>query len=535
MKFSTVAVPALLGLASAQDITFEEKREAEPIGPLGLIGLGSLAIPVVQKLFGKRDLSSLNANELEILNKLSARDIQLDADDLKILSALQRRDAEADPIGPLGLIGLGSLAIPVVQKLFGKRDVSELNADELQILSALQARDAAVGPGALALISGAAFPVANWLLEKVAGPGKQAKRSIELDDEDLQILQSLQARDAAVGPGALALISGAAYPVANWLLEKVAGPGKQAKRSLELNDDDIEFLQSLQRRDAAVGPGALALISGAAFPVANWLLEKVAGPGKQAKRSIELDDEDLQILQSLQARDAAVGPGALALISGAAYPVANWLLEKIAGPGKQAKRDLTAADIDELNTLFARDAAIGPVGLAVGSGAFGAGVNWLMQRISPSSEKRDLTAADIDELNSILARDLTDAELNTIFARDAAIGPVGLAVGSGAFGVGVNWLLQRLSPSSKKRDLSAADIEELNSILARDLSEDELPIFARDAAIGPVGLAVGSGAFGAAVNWIMQRVSPSSKRSIAEFAPMVRRDNLVFKPVQFAA
>ncbi|PPJ60421.1 hypothetical protein CBER1_11488 [Cercospora berteroae] len=95
--------------------------------------------------------------------------------------------------------------------------------------------------------------------------------------------------------------------------------------------------------------------------------------------------------------------------------------------------------------------------------------------------------------------------------------------------------MQRLSPSSKKRDLSAADIEELNSILARDLSNDELSIFARDAAIGPVGLAVGSGAFGAAVNWIMQRVSPSSKRSIAEFAPMVRRDNLVFKPVQFAA
>ncbi|PPJ55667.1 hypothetical protein CBER1_05852 [Cercospora berteroae] len=231
MKFSTIAVPALMGLASAQDITFEEKREAEPIGPLGLLGLGSLAIPVVQKLFGKRDLSSLSANELEILNRLSARDIQLDADDVKILSALQRRDAEADPIGPLDLLGLGSLAIPVVQKLFGKRDISELDANELQILQSLQARDAAVGPGALALISGAAYPVANWLLEKVAGPGKQAKRSIELDDEDLQILQSLQRRDAAVGPGALALIGGAAYPVANWLLEKVAGPAKQGKPS----------------------------------------------------------------------------------------------------------------------------------------------------------------------------------------------------------------------------------------------------------------------------------------------------------------
>ncbi|KAF2210033.1 hypothetical protein CERZMDRAFT_99738 [Cercospora zeae-maydis SCOH1-5] len=589
MKFSAVVVPALMGLAHAQDVVLEDKREAEPgvLGALNLAATVATFAPVIQsiwKKFGKRDLSAADMDEL---NSLLARDLQLDADDIKILSSLQTRDAEAEP-GVLGALGLAAAAAPLIQsifKKFGKRDLSAADMDELNSLLArdaeadpgvlgalglaaaaapliqsifkkfgkrdlsdadydelnsLLARDAEADPisaGALAMLGGLVGPLANWAFNKIGGkPAKRDLTAAEVDE-----LSSLFARDAeaALGPGAIALLGSAAYPVANWFINKIT-----SKR--DLSSADIDEFSSLFARDAEADPisaGALAMLGGLVGPLANWAFNKIGGkPAKRDLTAAEVDE-----LSSLFARDAeaALGPGAIALLGSAAYPVANWFINKIT-----SKRDLSSADIDEFSSLFARDAAVekrdlsasdieainslferdvslqarealSPAGWTVASGVFGAAVNWAINKLSPVT-KRDFTDDDIAELHSILTRDLT-------LEQREALTPAGWAVASGVFGAAVNWAINKLSPATK-RDLTADDIAELHSILTRDLTLQQRE------ALGPAGWAVASGAFGAAVNWVINKLSPpKSRRSIAEFAPVVRRDNLVFTPVQFRA
>ncbi|KAM3420824.1 hypothetical protein BST61_g4067 [Cercospora zeina] len=173
-------------------------------------------------------------------------------------------------------------------------------------------------------------------------------------------------------------------------------------------------------------------------------------------------------------------------------PIANWAMNTVLG--KPTKRDLTAADIDEFNSLFQRD---------------------------PAMEKRDLSPADIDAINSLFERDVS--------LQERALTPNQLLVVTGVFGAAVNWYINKTAPPKLRRDLTEDDLAELHSLFARDLTLQE-----REFTPGELLLATGT--FGAAMTWLINKAAPpKQRRSIAEFAPVVRRDNLVFTPVQFRA